>query len=79
MSFAEVTNEGVGMPPKRPVTSSLQESKPQRSSAERRAAEVAGAAGRQAELKREAADRRIAREQSAAASNSANTLNPSAP
>jgi len=64
MSFSEVPNEGVGMPPKSPVTSSVQESKPQRSSAERRAAEVAGAAGRQAELKREAADRRIAREQS---------------
>jgi hypothetical protein len=50
------------MPPKRPVTSSVQERKPQLSSAERRAAEIAGAAGRQAELKREAADRRVARE-----------------
>jgi hypothetical protein len=67
MNFAEVTNERVGMPPKSPVTSSVQERKPQRSNAERRAAELAGAAGRQAELKREAADRRVAREQSDAA------------
>jgi hypothetical protein len=51
------------MPTKRPVTYSLHESKPRLSNAERRAAEVAGAAGRQAELKREAADRRAAREQ----------------
>jgi len=51
------------MPPKNPVTSSVHESKPRLSNTERRAAEVAGAAGRQAELKREAADRRAAREQ----------------
>jgi hypothetical protein len=62
MSFAEVTNEGAGMPPKNPVTSSLHESKPRLSNVERRAAEVAGAAGRQAVLKREAAERRAARE-----------------
>jgi len=36
--------------------------KPQLSNAERRAAEVAVAAGRQADLKREAAERRAARE-----------------
>ena len=55
------------MPPKNPVTSSLHQSKPRPSSAERRAAELAGAAGRQADLKREAADRRAAREQHDAA------------
>jgi hypothetical protein len=63
MSLAEVTNERVAMPAKNPVTSSVHESKPRLSGAERRAAELAGAAGRQADLKREAADRRAAREQ----------------
>jgi hypothetical protein len=51
------------MPPKSPITSSVHETKPRLSNAERRAVEVAGAAGRQADLKREAADRRAAREQ----------------
>jgi hypothetical protein len=50
------------MPPKRPVTVSVRAIKPQLSNAERRAAEVAVAAGRQADLKREAAERRTARE-----------------
>jgi hypothetical protein len=50
------------MPPKSPVTSSVREIKPQLSNAERRAAAVAVAAGRQADLKREAAERRAARE-----------------
>jgi hypothetical protein len=62
MSFAEVTNEGVRMPPKSPVTASVPETKPRLSNAERRAAEVAVAAGRQVDLKREAAERRAARE-----------------
>ena len=50
------------MPPKSPVTVSVRAIKPQLSNAERRAAEVAVAAGRQADLKREAAERRAARE-----------------
>ena len=50
------------MPPKSPVTSSVREIKPYLSNAERRAAEVAVAAGRQVELKREAAERRAVRE-----------------
>jgi hypothetical protein len=50
------------MPPKSPVTSSVREVKPHLSNAERRAAEMAVAAGRQVDLKREAAERRVARE-----------------
>ena len=49
------------MPPKHPMTRSTQTSRPHLSAAERRAAQIAGLAGQQADLKREAAERRLAR------------------
>jgi hypothetical protein len=49
------------MPQKRAVTTSTQTGKPHLSAAERRAAQIAGLAGQQADLKREAAERRLAR------------------
>lgn len=51
------------MPPKNAVTSSSRPSSPRLSGAERRAVEIAAAAGKQAQLKREAAERRAAREE----------------
>ena len=63
------------MPPKSPMTTSTRTLKPRLSAAERRAAQVAGLATQQSDLKREAAERRLAREQrdasSAAAGSSA--------
>jgi hypothetical protein len=50
------------MHPKSPVTSSVREIKLPLTNAERRAADVVIAAGRQVDLKREAAERRAARE-----------------
>lgn len=50
------------MPSKNTVTSSVRPVKPRLSTAERRAAEVASLAGKQAQLKLEAAERRAARE-----------------
>jgi hypothetical protein len=50
------------MPPKNPVTGSIQPVNARLSAAERRAAQVAANATRQAELKQEAAERRRARE-----------------
>jgi hypothetical protein len=50
------------MPAKNPVTGSVQPVTARLSAAERRAAQVAAVANRQAELKQEAADRRRARE-----------------
>ena len=49
------------MPPKNPVNASVRPVTPHRSGAERRAAEVAAIAGKQAQLKREAAERRAER------------------
>lgn len=49
------------MAPKDPVTSPLRSVKPRLSRAERRAAEIAANAGKQAQLKREAAERRAER------------------
>lgn len=51
------------MPPKNPMTRSQASFTPRMSTAERRAAEVKAVANRQAELKREAAQRRAARAQ----------------
>ena len=51
------------MPPKSPVTTSTWTIKPRLSAAERRAAQIAGLATQQSTLKREAAERRLAREQ----------------
>jgi len=48
---------------KKTVNSSTQPVKPRLSGAERRAAEIAAVAGKQAQLKREAAERRAARAQ----------------
>ena len=50
------------MHPKSPVTSSVREIKLPLTNAERRAADVVIAAGRQVDLKREAAERRAVRE-----------------
>ena len=50
------------MPTKKPVTGSDQPVRPRLSATERRAAQAASVATRQAELKQEAADRRHARE-----------------
>jgi hypothetical protein len=49
------------MPPKNTVTSSMRSMKPRLSAAERRAAEIAAGANKQAQLKREAAERRAER------------------
>ncbi len=49
------------MPAKNTVTSSTRPIKPRLSNAERRAAEIATGAGKQAQLKREAAERRAER------------------
>lgn len=49
------------MPPKNTVNSSMRSVKPRLSGAERRAAEIAATAGKQAQLKREAAERRAER------------------
>lgn len=51
------------MPPKKPMTTSKGSFTPRMSTAERRAAEIKAVANRQAELKREAAQRRLARAQ----------------
>lgn len=51
------------MPSKNAVTSSSQRSQPRMSAAERRAAEIAAGATKQAQLKREAAERRVERAQ----------------
>jgi hypothetical protein len=51
------------VPPKNAVTSSMRSVKPRLSGAERRAAEIAANAGKQAQLKREAAERRAERAQ----------------
>jgi hypothetical protein len=49
------------MPAKNTVTSSIRSVKPRLSNAERRAAEIAAGAGKQAQLKHEAAERRAER------------------
>lgn len=49
------------MPPKNTVKSSTRPAKPFLNGAERRAAEMAAVAGKQAQLKREAAERRAER------------------
>ena len=49
------------MPPKNAATSSMGSAKPRMSAAERRAAEITATAGKQAQLKREAAERRAER------------------
>ena len=50
------------MPPKPPLTTSSRTVTPRQSAAERRAAQIAGLATQQSDLKREAAERRRVRE-----------------
>lgn len=58
--FDDVNGKGMSMG-KNAVTSSVRLIKPRLSAPERRAAELAANAGKQAQLKREAAERRAAR------------------
>jgi hypothetical protein len=55
------------MPPKNKVTESVQPARHRPTSSERRAAQLAAVSGHQADLKREAAERRAKREAAASA------------
>jgi hypothetical protein len=59
------------MPPKNKVTESVQPPRHRPTSSERRAAQLAAVSGHQADLKREAAERRAKREAAAASATSA--------
>lgn len=61
VNFADRTEE-TAMPPDKPSLPPQKQGRPRQSTADRRAAEIAASAGKQAQLKQEAAERRAARE-----------------